>query len=1547
MTQFALNALRFEDVRRAVVTFLKENNQYSGELDYDGSNIGYFIDVVSYYTMLQSYQNSLISNNIFIDTTEIRKNAISIAKGMGYRPKRKISSRFTGSIEYYGDTTASPSQTFVQGDSITIPARTLFTSGSYTFINKVPITLTYVNDVLLSGDFIVYEGTFRTVTIYGTGEKYQEHVISSEDVENDSLSVYVRTSNTPVSNNVKWEQVDSFFTSTEDEIYFVEEDIVNEYRPKILFGDGLIGQIPLATETITIEYLETVGDVANGETSLSFSGTPNATATYGSGSTFTFDVNNLVIDLPANQVSYGGRNNESLTSIQFNAPRFYTAGGRAVTKDDLEVLLSDYESTLKYYNVLGGNILFPNDSTKLGIGYITAVPYFSEDNSFLNNESIYLNEVEENEILPDLISKSVISTIRRFIKPTYIYMTVNPYIEVPVSYSDEEVESTISTAYTAILDYRDNNLKGLGKTFRSAQLISSLTNTLGVTTADIDITHYFAITGDSFYNSKSSMMFLPILYDKTATGQILYDDDNNPVTENFIKKREDIIDELNESRSSTDQYTQFTLPISNSSIYGALRHKNSNRYLYNIDVSRIEILSFQEEGSTGQKFISYTSKSFTDSSGVQWTSNLYENGTDSWQIQLNGRHIAQLRKTGSTFSIYQPDKTFLSNTVGVVSETNSGVTTWMSIDTITETDENNNTETYYSISFLLSNTTYTDVRIYGETKLGESTFDAETFTWSWTNTATLLDDNNNDVTFSPLPSSTGDEENFLNVVYADATTDILLSVKNARGTFSLNNFNEEFLVDFDQRNDFKLEQNYTLERNDISDDATWEASTEYTLEENILTSSGYIVEVTTAGTSGSSEPSWPSSYTYGDTVTDGSVTWTLVSNTTKGSNDETYVDYEFSTISAPTAAYEQTVTLNALKGFKITVPNTKNNTEVTRTAYQDLGLSVDSTTSSGIGGATYNLLINGVNYAVVVGSSPANDTYTDLVDDINNAIGSADFTASITGTSPAQDIRISRDTNQTDLDVLITDGVTNGLLTALSTTVDTAVSGYGIDIGQMTAKWFHLYSANNATHYYVWLKNGVHETSTFTCDGCGTGGGLLTSEYFTFETVDSSGAVSKYYAWYDINNTGTDPAVAGHTGIEVSLATNTTAENVAIATKTAIDLTGIDVTITRSTDELEFENDHPGAVDNAASVTITGGTFVVTRDLVGANATDPQPDVIVGESWSSLPVLIRTGDTYKQIASKLATAINAYDDFSASVGGVDDNEVTVTLAEKGKSTIEDGDSTSKADTLLYKGIFGETGYSLLGSPFNDSSTAFTFSVDTGSGQVYAGFNIDVNIERIEAGDYLTFKSTTNAENTGTFLVKSVGTTTRYDLYSADGTLLSKDVGATCTPTGTDVIKTTTVPDGTLVIYNKGGVQALDGVGDIEHYKVTSGTYGNHIVYMQDIFHNVSVGTLNYTSGRLTFEDNIKGYTDYETSSPTSIDTKGYYSNQHTLTRSLKSVFDNYGKNWDTATNKVDIIKIVPVDQFSNAGVYIGQQNDFDVLFNQCLQINISNPQVKK
>jgi len=819
MAEFALNIIRFEDIRQGVVDYLKEYSNYQGTFDFDGSNISYMIESMSYIAMLLSYQNVQKSNNIFLDTTEIRKNAISIAKTMGYRPKRKISSQFTGTMEYYGD--ESGQVVFASDATVTIPANSIFTSSpsGYTFTNLNAITLRYVNDVLLQGDFILTEGSFEYVTLYGTGLALQSFTVNSVDVEENNLNVYIRASNTSRADNTQWTYAPSFFQIVDDDdVFFIEEDIKDEYKPKIIFGNGTLGNMPAITETIEIEYLKTKGSTGNDETGVTPVSYDAITTTGG----IIFDYTKFAIAIPAGQKSYGGEDAETIEQINFNANRFYSTGGRGVIKSDIIALLSRNDSSMKDYNVESGPILFPEDEDQRGITYITAVPASLDEDDFLNNAKLYLSEIEEAELRPTLDGASVISTNRVFSKPTYLYIDVNPFIEVPDTFSPAEKTAAISTVYTNLNTHYDDELNGLGESLKFTKFLAAATNTAGIVNADLEITHHFIVNYDTFYTSKSTFLTLPVLFQKDTNGRIVYDSNNNPLTTNFVKKRDDIISYENSSRIITDNYDQFTLPVSLSPIYGELTHAESDRFMYNVDIQEVEFVTFQMIDAGDTKVLSFEALRFENKDGNDYIPNLYELSNDGtatvWQVQLNSRLICKLTRTKATdtFAISAVEEAYLTETVGILSELGDN-SDLIDLSLVGETSETGIYREYYSLKFLVENDEKSDIRIYSKNQLCLATIDNHAYTWSISESNTF---NGGLVTFAV---GSDDLDNVVVERREGANTDILFELTHYNGAGTLDNYNDDYLILQEQRNDLIMEENYTITQDE--DLKTYELST--------------------------------------------------------------------------------------------------------------------------------------------------------------------------------------------------------------------------------------------------------------------------------------------------------------------------------------------------------------------------------------------------------------------------------------------------------------------------------------------------------------------------------------------------------------------------------------------------------------------------------------------------------------------------------------------------------------------------------------------------
>lgn len=108
--------------------------------------------------------------------------------------------------------------------------------------------------------------------------------------------------------------------------------------------------------------------------------------------------------------------------------------------------------------------------------------------------------------------------------------------------------------------------------------------------------------------------------------------------------------------------------------------------------------------------------------------------------------------------------------------------------------------------------------------------------------------------------------------------------------------------------------------------------------------------------------------------------------------------------------------------------------------------------------------------------------------------------------------------------------------------------------------------------------------------------GSRNNTYFVFYTA---GNLAGYYVWFNINSAGTDPAVAGLTGIQVAGATDATAATLAGLARTAIaaSTAASYVTVSGATSHVILTQLNPGtltAVANGAGGASAGATFSVT-----------------------------------------------------------------------------------------------------------------------------------------------------------------------------------------------------------------------------------------------------------------------------------------------------------------------------------------------------------------
>ena len=80
-----VSELDFDKIKANLKTFLQSQTQFQ-DYDFEGSGLSILLDVLSYNTHYLSYIANMGMNEMYLDSADIRKNIVSLAKMLGYTP---------------------------------------------------------------------------------------------------------------------------------------------------------------------------------------------------------------------------------------------------------------------------------------------------------------------------------------------------------------------------------------------------------------------------------------------------------------------------------------------------------------------------------------------------------------------------------------------------------------------------------------------------------------------------------------------------------------------------------------------------------------------------------------------------------------------------------------------------------------------------------------------------------------------------------------------------------------------------------------------------------------------------------------------------------------------------------------------------------------------------------------------------------------------------------------------------------------------------------------------------------------------------------------------------------------------------------------------------------------------------------------------------------------------------------------------------------------------------------------------------------------------
>ena len=438
--KFVVADLDFDTIKDNLRAFLQDQTQFS-DYNFEGSGFSVLLDTLAYNTHYLGFNANMLTNEMYLDSADIRKNIVSLAKMLGYTPSSPKAPMASVDITLNDGS----------GSSVQMDKGTVFTTAienvTYQFITNEDITMTPVDGVYKFSNVPIYEGTlvsFRYTV--DSNDVDQKFTIPSINADTTSLKVTVQTSASDTTIETYTLASGLKGLNSTSKAYFLKETDTGKFE--VYFGDGILGNKLADGNIVILEYIITNKEEANGAS--------------------VFKVGSSVggftdISIVTKSNAEGGAEGESKESIRFNAPLQYTSQDRAVTTTDYETLVKSIYPNAQSISAWGGE----DDETPIyGVVKI----------SIKAPSGSTLTDTTKLDIVNKLKPYNVASVRPEIVDPitTSIMLVVNAkYDKKSTVKTPDTLKSEIEIA---ISDYNSNTLTAFDGVFRFSKLTGLVDN---------------------------------------------------------------------------------------------------------------------------------------------------------------------------------------------------------------------------------------------------------------------------------------------------------------------------------------------------------------------------------------------------------------------------------------------------------------------------------------------------------------------------------------------------------------------------------------------------------------------------------------------------------------------------------------------------------------------------------------------------------------------------------------------------------------------------------------------------------------------------------------------------------------------------------------------------------------------------------------------------------------------------------------------------------------------------------------------------------------
>ena len=432
-----VTGLDFDTIRGNLRDFIADKPAFK-DYDFNSSAIGTLLDLLAYNTYYNAFHLNMAVNEGFIDSAQLRNSVVSRAKSLGYTPRSARGATASINLKFPNANT-----TTVTG-SLTIPKGQTFTAT----VNNVPLTFSTTSATIFganstdgfSANISITEGT-TLVHRFTTSSTNTAFTIPNANVDTRFFDVTVQTSGT----NTVYTKADTLFElNGNSTVYFLEESSNN--RPRIVFGNGVVGKRPDTGSTVFTEYRVVNAKDGNGANNFTSSGTIAGQSSY------TISV----IDRAT-----GGLEAEDIEDVRFNAVKDYQTQERAVTSEDYKRIILSNSSDVKTLVVYGGEEANP---PVYGRVYIAAAPV----------TGTVLSDNQKTELTTLLKKFNVQSIEPVFVDPEYLYVVPSISTRINRDLTTTSASGIATAIGNKVLDFENNQLGNFGQKFRFSKFLSEI-----------------------------------------------------------------------------------------------------------------------------------------------------------------------------------------------------------------------------------------------------------------------------------------------------------------------------------------------------------------------------------------------------------------------------------------------------------------------------------------------------------------------------------------------------------------------------------------------------------------------------------------------------------------------------------------------------------------------------------------------------------------------------------------------------------------------------------------------------------------------------------------------------------------------------------------------------------------------------------------------------------------------------------------------------------------------------------------------------------------